>query len=63
MVFICGLISTIHIIQKAKDEAAVVVDQLQGIESEVKAFHSMTQRMVLTQSEMVCYHAMLSSLS
>lgn len=41
--------------QKAKDEAAAVVDQIQGIESEVKAFHSMTQRMVLTQSEMVCY--------
>lgn len=39
-------------VKKAKDEAAVVVDQLQGIESEVKAFHSMTQRMVLTQSEM-----------
>ncbi|KAJ0896162.1 putative Coiled-coil domain-containing protein SCD2 [Helianthus annuus] len=39
-------------VKKAKDEAAAVVDQLQGIESEVKAFHSMTQRMVLTQSEM-----------
>ncbi|KVG92117.1 hypothetical protein Ccrd_026093, partial [Cynara cardunculus var. scolymus] len=38
--------------QKAKDEATVVMDQLQGIESEVKAVHSMTQRMVLTQSEM-----------
>ncbi|XP_076908190.1 coiled-coil domain-containing protein SCD2-like [Bidens hawaiensis] len=39
-------------VKKAKEEAASVVDQLQGIESEVKAFHSMTQRMVLTQSEM-----------
>ncbi|KAI3730784.1 hypothetical protein L1987_61961 [Smallanthus sonchifolius] len=39
-------------VKKAKDEAAAVVDQLQGIESEVKALHSMTQRMVLTQSEM-----------
>ncbi|KAL8248493.1 hypothetical protein R6Q59_005361 [Mikania micrantha] len=39
-------------VKKAKDEAAAVVDQLQGIESEVKAFHSMTQRMVLTQREM-----------
>ncbi|XP_076952334.1 coiled-coil domain-containing protein SCD2-like [Bidens hawaiensis] len=39
-------------VKKAKEEAAAVVDQLQGIESEVKAFHSMTQRMVLTQSEM-----------
>ncbi|KAI3736501.1 hypothetical protein L6452_16043 [Arctium lappa] len=38
--------------QKVKDEATVVVDQLQGIESEVIALHSMTQRMVLTQSEM-----------
>ncbi|XP_071690859.1 coiled-coil domain-containing protein SCD2-like [Rutidosis leptorrhynchoides] len=39
-------------VKKAKDDAAAVVEQLQGIESEVKAFHSMTQRMVLTQSEM-----------
>ncbi|GJV87375.1 coiled-coil domain-containing protein SCD2 [Tanacetum coccineum] len=39
-------------VKKAKDEAAAIVDQLQGIESEVKAFHSMTQRMILTQSEM-----------
>ncbi|KAK9063565.1 hypothetical protein SSX86_017435 [Deinandra increscens subsp. villosa] len=39
-------------VKKAKDEATAIVDQLQGIESEVKAFHSMTQRMVLTQSEM-----------
>ncbi|PWA41116.1 coiled-coil domain-containing protein SCD2 [Artemisia annua] len=39
-------------VKKAKDEAAAIVDQLQGIESDVKAFHSMTQRMILTQSEM-----------
>ncbi|XP_024964232.1 coiled-coil domain-containing protein SCD2-like [Cynara cardunculus var. scolymus] len=51
-VYICSLISAIHMNQKAKDEATVVMDQLQGIESEVKAVHSMTQRMVLTQSEM-----------
>jgi len=40
--------------QKVKSEATAAVDQLQGTESEVRALHSMTQRMVLTQSEMVC---------
>ncbi|KAA8530001.1 hypothetical protein F0562_034541 [Nyssa sinensis] len=39
-------------VKDAKNEAAAAVDQLQGTESEVKALHSMTQRMVLTQSEM-----------
>ncbi|XP_055810531.1 coiled-coil domain-containing protein SCD2 isoform X2 [Solanum dulcamara] len=39
-------------VQKAKDEAAAAVDQLQGTESEVKALRSMTQRMILTQNEM-----------
>lgn len=39
-------------VKKATDEGAAVVEQLQAIESEVKALHSMTQRMVLTQSEM-----------
>ncbi|KAM7484010.1 hypothetical protein LguiA_000019 [Lonicera macranthoides] len=39
-------------VKKAKDDAAVVLDQLQGIDSEVKALHSMTQRMVLTENEM-----------
>uniref|UniRef100_A0A3Q7GFE3 Uncharacterized protein n=1 Tax=Solanum lycopersicum TaxID=4081 RepID=A0A3Q7GFE3_SOLLC len=39
-------------VQKAKDEAAAAVDQLQGSESEVKALRSMTQRMILTQNEM-----------
>lgn len=39
--------------QKVKTEAAAAVDQLQGTESEVKGLRSMTQRMVLTQSEMV----------
>ncbi|KAJ4847071.1 scaffold protein Scd2 [Turnera subulata] len=36
----------------AKDEAAVVVQQLRGAESEVKALRLMTQRMILTQKEM-----------
>ncbi|KAK6160469.1 hypothetical protein DH2020_003850 [Rehmannia glutinosa] len=36
----------------AKNEAATVVEQLRGTESEVKALRSMTQRMVLTQHEM-----------
>nr|KAJ0189490.1 hypothetical protein LSAT_V11C800447620 [Lactuca sativa] len=39
-------------VKKAKDEGAGVVEQLEGIESEVKALQSMTQRMVLSQSEM-----------
>ncbi|KAE9454838.1 hypothetical protein C3L33_13305, partial [Rhododendron williamsianum] len=39
-------------LKKVKTEAAAAVDQLQGTESEVKGLRSMTQRMVLTQSEM-----------
>uniref|UniRef100_A0A5B7AN50 Putative coiled-coil domain-containing protein SCD2 n=1 Tax=Davidia involucrata TaxID=16924 RepID=A0A5B7AN50_DAVIN len=39
-------------VKNAKNEAAAAVDQFQGTESEVKALRSMTQRMVLTQSEM-----------
>ncbi|KAK8625457.1 hypothetical protein V6N13_090329 [Hibiscus sabdariffa] len=39
-------------VEKAKDEATAIVSQLNGAESEVKALHSMTQRMVLTQNEM-----------
>ncbi|KAH6771128.1 myosin [Perilla frutescens var. hirtella] len=39
-------------IKLAKKEAATVVEQLRGTESEVKALRSMTQRMVLTQHEM-----------
>ncbi|PHU03102.1 hypothetical protein BC332_28353 [Capsicum chinense] len=39
-------------VQKAKDDAAAAVDQLQGMESEVKALRSMTQRMILTPNEM-----------
>ncbi|XP_057948858.1 coiled-coil domain-containing protein SCD2 isoform X2 [Malania oleifera] len=39
-------------LENAKDEAEVVMEQLHGAESEVKALHSMTQRMILTQGEM-----------
>ncbi|KAI9400992.1 hypothetical protein POPTR_001G065800v4 [Populus trichocarpa] len=39
-------------VENAKDEAAAVMRQLQGAESEVKALRSMTQRMILTQKEM-----------
>jgi hypothetical protein len=39
--------------QNAKDEAVDVVQQFRGAESEVKALRSMTQRMILTQKEMV----------
>uniref|UniRef100_A0A2P2PHZ8 Coiled-coil domain-containing protein SCD2 n=1 Tax=Rhizophora mucronata TaxID=61149 RepID=A0A2P2PHZ8_RHIMU len=39
-------------VENAKDEAAAVMQQLHGAESEVKALRSMTQRMILTQKEM-----------
>ncbi|XP_071926874.1 coiled-coil domain-containing protein SCD2 isoform X2 [Coffea arabica] len=38
--------------KNAKTEATSAADQLQEAESEVRALHSMTQRMVLTQNEM-----------
>lgn len=37
-----------------KEEAATAIDQFQEAEAEAKALRSMTQRMVLTQEEMVC---------
>lgn len=40
--------------QNLKDEAVTAVEQLQEAESETKALKSMTQRMILTQEEMVC---------
>ena len=40
--------------QNLKDEAATAMEQLQEAESETKALRSMTQRMILTQEEMVC---------
>lgn len=39
--------------QNLKDEAATALEHLQEAESEAKALRSMTQRMVLTQEEMV----------
>lgn len=39
--------------QSAKEEVASAFDQLKEAESETKALRSMTQRMVLTQEEMV----------
>ncbi|XP_062156063.1 coiled-coil domain-containing protein SCD2 [Alnus glutinosa] len=39
-------------VANAKDEAAAVMQQLHGAESEVNALRSMTQRMILTQKEM-----------
>lgn len=39
-------------VENARDEVAVAMRQLHGAQSEVKALHSMTQRMVLTQKEM-----------
>jgi hypothetical protein len=37
-----------------KDEAAAAAEQLQEAESETKSLRTMTQRMILTQEEMVC---------
>ncbi|KAG7025228.1 Coiled-coil domain-containing protein SCD2 [Cucurbita argyrosperma subsp. argyrosperma] len=39
-------------VQKSKEETANVVQQLHGVEHDVKALRSMTQRMILTQKEM-----------
>ena len=50
------------LIQLAKKESAAVAEQLRGTESEVKALRSMTQRIVLTQHEMVGgYYSMKST--
>ena len=40
--------------QNLKEGAAVAVEQFQEAESKAKALRTMTQRMVLTQEEMVC---------
>lgn len=40
--------------QNLKDDAAAAVEQQQEAESEAKALRTMTQRMILTQEEMVC---------
>lgn len=47
--------------QLAKKNAATIVEQLHGIESEAKALRSMTQRMVLTQHEMVSHSDCIKS--
>lgn len=49
--------------QNAKDGAGAVLDQLHGAKSELKALRSMTQRMVLTQKEMVCICILSRTLS
>lgn len=40
--------------QNLKDEVVTAMEQLQEAESETKALRTMTQRMILTQEEMVC---------
>lgn len=40
--------------QNFKEEAITAVEQLREAEAETKALKSMTQRMILTQEEMVC---------
>ena len=49
--------------QSAKEEVASAIDQLKEAESETKALRSMTQRMVLTQEEMVSLITAQSSFS
>lgn len=41
-------------VQNLKDEAATAAERLQEAESEAKSLRTMTQRMILTQDEMVC---------
>lgn len=41
-------------VQSLKDEATTAAERLQEAESEAKSLRTMTQRMILTQDEMVC---------
>jgi hypothetical protein len=41
-------------LQNLKDDAAAAEEQRQEAEAEAKALRTMTQRMILTQEEMVC---------
>lgn len=41
-------------VQNVKDEATTAAERLQEAESEAKSLRTMTQRMILTQDEMVC---------
>jgi uncharacterized phage infection (PIP) family protein YhgE len=41
-------------VENLKDETATALEHLREAESEAKALRSMTQRMILTQEEMVC---------
>jgi hypothetical protein len=41
-------------VQNLKDDAAAAEEQWQEAEAEAKALRTMTQRMILTQEEMVC---------
>lgn len=40
---------------------AAAIDQLQGVENEVKTLRTLTSRMALTQKEMVCTRTTLFS--
>lgn len=40
--------------KSAKEEVATAIGQLREAELEARALRSMTQRMILTQEEMVC---------
>lgn len=47
------VIASIFFVQNLKDDAAAAEEQRQEAEAEAKALRSMTQRMILTQEEMV----------
>lgn len=48
------VIAYIFFVQNLKDDAAAAEEQRQEAEAEAKALRTMTERMILTQEEMVC---------
>lgn len=59
----CELILFFLVLKNAKLEVEAAAVRLQSAESEVKYLHSMTERMILTQEEMVCSNYVLQNLS
>lgn len=45
---------SVFFIQQLKEGASSALEKVQEAESEAKALRNMTQRMILTQEEMVC---------
>lgn len=59
----CELILFFLVLKNAKHEVEAAAVRLQSAETEVKSLHSMTERMILTQEEMVCSNYVLQNLS